>query len=522
MRFEIGPAVTRWRDRAGLTETWRLAYEIALVALVTTGAVVPSAAVGWYPLAPWLVGVTTPVLMLARLTHPLVAYIAAALIGLGTGGPSTLLLIVLSASVSYRLVQWWKVVAALAVAWVCFVLSVAWEETLTVEWAVLTSALFAVTAVLPAGVARLVRRRRTLLAAMHGRNVQLHNQQSEIARQAQTRERARIARDMHDSLGHKLTLISLYAGMLRTADDQRRAETADLVRHTSAAAMSELRQILGLLGQDDPQSSVRPLTGLDELADQARASGAQVELIREGTPRAQAALTEHAAYRVIQEGLTNALRHARGGAITLLLRYEPDALIAAVTNTAGERTVHAGSRQGLLGLTERVRVAGGMLYHGPTPDGGFRVAATLPHLEAEASPAAPPAVVPAPSAGPDFAGVIERHGRRTKFVVVATTLSIAAFLALCVGGAWLAAALVVVDRDTYDAVRVGQSEREVREMLPDADAADTVDEVTDADCLDYTASLMDQVRDETGDVSYRFCFRDGMLVDKQIIRGQPS
>ncbi|MBL7253006.1 sensor histidine kinase [Paractinoplanes lichenicola] len=502
--------IARWYRQHG---AWRLTYEVGVVALVTFGAVFPSVAAAWFPLAPWLVGVTTPVLMVLRLRYPLAAYIAAAVVGLATGGPSSLLLVFLSASVAYRVARWWQVAVGLGVAWVCFLASIFWEETLGIDWAVLGSLLFAVLAVLPAGVARLVRRRRTLLDAMHGRNVQLHSQQQEIARQAQSRERARIARDMHDSLGHKLTLISLYSGMLRTADDEQRAETADLVRQTSSAAMTELRQILGLLGQDDPQSSVRPLTGLDELAEQARSSGAQVQLVREGEPRPQASMTEHAAYRVIQEGLTNALRHAQGGAITLLLRYEADALIAAVTNTPGQRVVRATSRQGLLGLAERVRIAGGMLYHGATPDGGYRVAATLPHLADDA--ATPP---PAAPDRQDFAEVIDRHRRRSRFVLIATTLSVVAFLALCVAGVWLLTAFTVVDREKYDAVRVGAPEAEVREMLPDPEAATE----TKDGCVEYPASLTEQLREESGELSYRFCFTDGKLADKQIIRGEPS
>ena len=105
------------------------------------------------------------------------------------------------------------------------------------ETVVLLSAFFALVAVLPAGVARLVRRRRTLLAAMHRRNEQLHSEQSEIARQAQARERTRIARDLHDSLGHTLTLTSLYAGMARAAGEDAR-ESARLLEQTSSAAMA--------------------------------------------------------------------------------------------------------------------------------------------------------------------------------------------------------------------------------------------------------------------------------------------
>ncbi|MER5458608.1 histidine kinase [Micromonospora sp. NPDC002389] len=521
--------VARWRERAGLSGVWRWVYEISLVLLVTVAATFPAATADWYPLMPWLVGATTPILMVLRLTNPLPAYVAAALVGLGTGGQSSLLLVVLSASLGYRVARWWQVAAGLSLAWACYVGSIAWTDPLDVELVVVYSALFVLCAALPAGVARLVRRRRVLLAAMHHRNVQLHSQQSEVARQAQTRERARIARDLHDSLGHKLTLISLYAGMLRTADDDGRSEAADLVRQTSSAAMTELRQILGILGQDDSQSAVRPLTGLDELAAQARASGAEVEIVRAGEPRPLAALTEHAAYRVIQEGLTNALRHAQGGAIVLSLRYEPDALVAGVTNTVGQRVVRATSGQGLLGLTERVRVAGGMLYHGSTPDGGFRLAATLPYPGDErAVPTAEHRPPPAAEPEADFAALMDRDRRRSRLVLAATALSVAGCLVLCAAGVWLMMALVIVDRDTYDAVRVGQPEAEVRERLPDPDAAVTGAvggrDVPGAVCLDYQASILDRHDTDVdlGQTLYRFCFRDGVLVDKQTFQEQPS
>ncbi|GIE35405.1 two-component sensor histidine kinase [Actinoplanes italicus] len=492
--------IARWRERIAGAGAWRLIYEVSLVTLLSVATTVSAVSGDWYPLAPWLVGITTPILMLLRLIHPLGAYAAAALVGLGTGGQGFVLLAVLSASLGYRAARAWQVVAGLVVGWICFVLSVLWEMSLTLEWAILVSSFFAFLACAPAGVARLVRRRRILLAAMHHRNVQLHSGQAEIARQAQIRERARIARDLHDSLGNRLTLISLYAGMMRT-------DEADLIRQASSSAMTELRQILGLLGQDGTQPQVRPLSGLDELAEQARASGARVEIVREGEPRPVPAMTEHAAYRVVQEGLTNALRHAHGGSIEILLRYESDALIARVTNTAGRPAVQETSGQGLLGLTERVRVAGGVLFHGPTPDGGFRLAATLAYTGDEPPP--PPAVA---TNGADFVSVVERHSRRSRIVLATTAVSIAGFLVLCGSGAWLMTAMVSVDRETYDAIRIGQSETAVRAVLPEADVAEPG---APAGCVDYPAGLLEQLRVEDGEMIYRFCFRDGTLVDKQ-------
>ncbi|MDG4831553.1 histidine kinase [Solwaraspora sp. WMMD1047] len=508
--------------RAG---SWRLTYEILLTVLVTAGSTIPAVTAGVHPAAPWLVGVSTPILLVGRLVNPLAAYLAAAIVGLWTGGENSLLLAVLSVSFSYRAARWWQLAVGLAAAWACF-LGAAWwwEERPDASTAVVLSAAFVLFAVFPAAAGRLVRRRRTLLAAMHRRNVLLHRQQDDIARQAQARERTRIARDLHDSLGHKLTLISLYAGMSRDGN-------APLLRETSAAAMAELRQILGILGQDDTQSPVPSLTSLDELAQSARAAGSRVTIVGAGDDRPLAPLTEHAAYRVIQEGVTNALRHAHGGDIVLSLRYELDALVASVTNTAGRRVVRQTSGQGLLGLAERVRVAGGTLYHGATPDGGFRLAAILPYPESPADPAtlADPAEsalvaaaagpAPPPAARADFAELVDRDRRRSRLTLAATTLAICGVLAICGAGLWLTTAFVTVDRATFDQARVGQDADEVRALLPDdGGISGAVGGVVapDASCVDYRASLAEQLAVETGqDLIFRFCFRDGVLVDKQ-------
>lgn len=518
----------RIREAVRAAGAWRTAYEIALVVLVTVVSGVATVGAEPYPGAAWVLGVSAPVLVVMRLVYPFAGYVAAAVIMLGTGGPDTLLLFVLTVSLAYRVAEWWKVAAGLGVQWVCAILCILWEEALDWEGAVLMSVVFVLTAVLPAGVARIVRQRRTLFAAMHHRNVQLHRQQAEVARRAQVRERARIARDMHDSLGHKLTLLSLYAGMLRSPDDEKRVESAELVRTTSAAAMTELRQILGILAQDDTQPAVRPLTGLDELAEQARASGARIEVVREGEPRPLASLTEHAAYRVIQEGVTNALRHAAGAQIVVSLRYEPDALVAGVTNTAGRSAAGPTTGQGLLGLAERVRVAGGMLYHGATPDGGFRLAATLPQVAAEPAtePAAegavfPGAVFPPAAEGADFTHLVDRSRRRSRFLMIGTAVAVLAFVVLCCAGGWIATSLISVDRETFDAVRIGQPEAEVRAQLPDPEAAQTSATglpVPGEGCIDYQASLLEIMRDSPGSTVYRFCFRDGVLADKQALR----
>ncbi|TBL40317.1 hypothetical protein EYA84_07180 [Verrucosispora sp. SN26_14.1] len=123
---------------------------------------------------------------------------------------------------------------------------------------------------------------------------------------------------------------------------------------------------------------------------------------------------------------------------------------------------------------------------------------------------------------------MERDRRRSRLVLAATALSVAGCLVLCVAGIWLMTALVIVDRDTYDAVRIGQSEAEVRDLLPDADVAvaEVVGgrDVPGAVCVDYHASILDRhdTDADLGQTLYRFCFRDGVLVDKQIFQEQPS
>ena len=370
-------------------------------------------------------------------------------------------------------------------------------------------------AVLPAVVARIVARRRSLVTAMHTRNVQLYDQQAAVARQARERERTRIARDLHDSLGHQLTLISLYTGTLATADDEQREATVGLLRTTSAAAMGELRQILGILHEEngDGQGVAQPLSSLDDLIARARTAGAEVTLSRDGEARPLAPMVEHAAYRVIQEGVTNALRHARGGAVRVTLRYEPDAVIAEVVNEPG--SPHAGptSGQGLIGLGERIRLAGGALYHGRTPAGGFRIAAMLPY-EGEAAPVSQPAG--------DFTQQMYRSAQRSRIGLIAVGVGIVGVVGLCGGVLILSETVLTVDRDTYDAATVGAREDAVRDSLPDPEAA-TVGAAgggpapAGATCIDYQGSFLAQLRDENpGDLHYRFCFAGGVLVAKQI------
>ncbi|MER7012016.1 histidine kinase [Saccharopolyspora sp. NPDC000359] len=196
------------------------------------------------------------------------------------------------------------------------------------------------------------------------------------AETARADERARIAREIHDAVGHHVTLIAVESSALgATTSDPEARETAGRLRGLAKQALDEMRATLGL------GSSCRPgLDTIPELVGQARAAGVDVELSSElGDPDVPPAV-ERAAYRVVQEALTNASKHAPGAVIKVDLASRSGALHIIVTNGAprgGPVDVGSGG-SGLAGLSERVRMAGGQLDAGPSTDGGFQLTAVLP------------------------------------------------------------------------------------------------------------------------------------------------
>jgi signal transduction histidine kinase len=502
----------------------RLTYEIGLAVVATAVATLAGVAADGVPAALYpVIALSSLILVPLRLVHPLGALLAGAVIGAAAGGLNSILLFVLATSAGYRMTHLGRTVAAFAAVLLCWLAGGwFWEDLREAGLLLVLVAVFLFVGVVPAVVGRAIGRRRRLVTAMHTRNVQLHDQQAAVAQQARERERTRIARDLHDSLGHQLTLISLYAGTLGSADEQQREATVGLLRTTSAAAMGELRQILGILHQEDvgEHGTAQPLSSLDDLIGAAASAGATITLSRDGEPRPLPPLVEHAAYRVIQEGVTNALRHARGAAVRVTLRYEPDAVIAEVVNGPGRPHDGPTTGQGLLGLTERLRLAGGVLYHGRTPDDGFRIAAMLPY-EGQVPSAGSP--VPPPG---DFAQQLYRSQQRSRIGLVALGVGLVAVVGLCGAVVVLAETAVTVAPGTFNSVQVGQNEVVVRNRLPDPEAA-TVgalggDPVPDgATCIDYQASLLVQLRDDNdGDLLYRFCFAGGVLVAKQTFHQQ--
>jgi signal transduction histidine kinase len=221
----------------------------------------------------------------------------------------------------------------------------------------------------------------------------LEREQHARAQQARIEERARIAHEMHDILAHQVALVVLHAGALEvTSEDPATVAAAVLIRETGRQALADLRQVLGVLrseptagpgtpGRQDPASAPPPgFADLDRLLASTRAAGIPVVRRDEGVPRPLPAAVDRAAYRVIQEALTNVARYAGPAPTTVRIVHRPDSLEITVRNDrpSTQPAGGTGAGLGLIGLRERVTLLGGRCQAGPTHDGGFAVHATLP------------------------------------------------------------------------------------------------------------------------------------------------
>ncbi|MFB7217547.1 sensor histidine kinase [Streptomyces sp. NPDC056227] len=234
-----------------------------------------------------------------------------------------------------------------------------------------------------------VRSRRQLVITLRERAHRAETEAGLRAEQAQRLAREAIAREMHDVLAHRLTLLSVHAGALEFRPDAPPAEVgraAGVIRDSAHEALQDLREIIGVLrspGDNGEGNRPQPtLATLDALIAESRRAGMKVTLDnRIADPAAAPAATGRTVYRIAQEGLTNARKHAPGAEVTVTVTGGPgDGLTIEVRNPAPVEPFERvpGSGQGLIGLTERATLAGGRLDHGPEPDGGFGIRAWLP------------------------------------------------------------------------------------------------------------------------------------------------
>ncbi|MEU8104091.1 histidine kinase [Nonomuraea muscovyensis] len=233
-----------------------------------------------------------------------------------------------------------------------------------------------------------VRARRQLVESLRERARRAESEQELRVTQARQAERHRIAREMHDVLAHRISLLSLHAGALELRPDapaDEIARAAGVIRDSAHHVLQDLREVIGVLRDDLPgYAPERPqptLTGLPSLVDESQAAGMRVTLdCRVADLEAVPAAAGRGAYRIVQEGLTNSRKHAPGATVSVSVHGTPGTgLSTEIRNPllAGS-TVIPGTGTGLIGLAERATLAGGRIEHGPTLDGEFRLWAWLP------------------------------------------------------------------------------------------------------------------------------------------------
>ncbi|MFC4053630.1 sensor histidine kinase [Actinomadura syzygii] len=427
--------------------------------------------------------------------------------------------------------------------------------------------------VLPWLVGRYWRQYQELLRAGWERAERLEHQQRIIAERERLRERARIAQDMHDSLGHELALIAVRAGALQVAPglaDRHRAAAAEL-RAGAAEATDHLREIIGVLrddaapapGAESGAAPVRPAReSIPDLVERARASGVPIDLTIDTPdrddrssastapsdpgadapagddpqpPRELPPMVALAAHRVVQEAITNAAKHAPGAAVTVRLTHrgpdEPITVTVANQAPPGGPPLLPSGGHGLTGLTERVRVLGGTLHAAPTPDGGFQVTADIPATPTTPAPGTGANAGEWTSESARHLATRRRQVRRGLITAIAVPTALMTVLGGIMAGYYAYTTLnSVLEPADYAALHVGDPEDRVADTLPPLETPDadvvrqTVPEPAHTHCRYYRP---DSGLLGTGRV-YRLCFADGRLTAKnsydtaQLSAGRPD
>jgi signal transduction histidine kinase len=238
---------------------------------------------------------------------------------------------------------------------------------------------------------RFVGDRRIYAAQLEARTAELERAREELARRAVAEERLRIARELHDVVAHSMSVIAVQSGVGAVVADSQPEEARKAlaaIEATSRAALDELRRLLGVLRQDgEPQGSLAPVPGLadlDSLLAELAKAGLAVRLRVEGTRPQVPPGVDLSAYRIVQEALTNVVKHAGPAqAQVVVVGYGDQEITMEITDDGRGAAVlagdgRAGSGHGLIGMRERVALFDGDLEAGPRSGGGFRVAARLP------------------------------------------------------------------------------------------------------------------------------------------------
>ena len=220
-------------------------------------------------------------------------------------------------------------------------------------------------------------------AAEH-RASQAERERETVARIAVAEERARIARELHDIVAHAVSVMVLQVGAVRHKLPDARAEDSEALRsveQTGRAALTEMRRLLAVMRREGDEVELAPQPGLDglsSLVNEVGRAGLPVELHVEGTPFPLPQGIDLSAYRIVQEGLTNALKHARASHAEVTVRYAPDEVRIEVRDDGTGVIAPDGNGHGLIGIRERVKLYGGEMATDTTRTGGFTLSTRLP------------------------------------------------------------------------------------------------------------------------------------------------
>jgi signal transduction histidine kinase len=317
-----------------------------------------------FPLIAWRLGLLAAVLITLTVEHA------------GVNGGQFAVLVVLfcaAAATAERTVLWWMCVLTVALSWLWVPLGGPMERT-----AVATLVTVALAAAIDAAHGRRRARQELAVEAAHVEREQAHS--------AVLEERARIARELHDVVAHHMSLIAVQAETARyRIDEVPDAVSAEFGAISDAArdALSDMRRLLGVLRNDEaaaraPQPQIEQIP---ELIDTARNVGVPVDYSLDGAVDGVPPAVGVCAYRIVQEALSNATRHAPGASVSVRIHRDRDALHLTITNGPGRslaRVPEEGPGHGLAGMRERAVLLGGALTAAPARDGGFSVSAVLP------------------------------------------------------------------------------------------------------------------------------------------------
>jgi signal transduction histidine kinase len=232
---------------------------------------------------------------------------------------------------------------------------------------------------------RAVRSRSHLTAELHEAAVRADEEREAGAAQAVAEERRRIAREMHDVVAHAVSVIVLQVGAVRHRMPEGSVADREALRNVEEVgrtALTEMRRLLNAMREEGDAAELMPhpgLADLDRLVRDVGAAGLTVDLRVQGDPSPLPPGLDLSAYRIVQEGLTNSLKHSGADHAEVTVDYAPDELrLQVLDHGGGERAASDGHGHGLVGIRERVKIFGGQMTAGPAPGGGFLVRARLP------------------------------------------------------------------------------------------------------------------------------------------------